>query len=165
MYTAIGHNNMAAELDRLIKNGVDINGPSPSIGEWNALQYACHCGNVEWVDMLLKSDANVNMRNMINRPPLHIVCTYELSYCIIPSLLQAGTNLTAQDDAGRTPLHIAAMHATQDNTSAIKLLLEAGADVSIMDYGGNLPQDMTEVEEIKFMIKNFGGGRATKAAL
>jgi ankyrin repeat protein len=64
---------------------------------------------------------------------------------------------------GCTPLHYACHN---DHAQAAQLLLEAGADPSIANYNGHLPQDVTKDKEIKDLIENFGlkGGSSTKAA-
>jgi ankyrin repeat protein len=52
------------------------------------------------------------------------------------SLLDAGADPNARDDAGRTPLHFAAQEGATD---AVRLLIDHGAEVDSVDRYGNTP--------------------------
>jgi len=51
-------------------------------------------------------------------------------------LLSAGADIDAEDDLGRTPLHVSCMYY---NVGVAKMLLEAGADTNVRDDSGSTP--------------------------
>jgi len=72
---------------------------------------------------------------------------------ILKELLKRGALVSAQDDAGKTPLHIAAKY---DHIFAAKLLLEAGAKVMPKDDSGKSPLDYAESGEMIKLLKKYG---------
>ena len=60
------------------------------------------------------------------RTPLHMAMTVEQ----VENLIEAGADVNARDDFGRTPLHTQSVISdpTADNLAIIEMLLEAGAD-------------------------------------
>lgn len=72
---------------------------------------------------------------------------------ILKELLKRGALVSAQDDAGKTPLHIAAKY---DHIFAAKLLLEAGAKVMPKDDSGKSPLDYAASGEMIKLLKKYG---------
>ena len=59
-------------------------------------------------------------------------------------LLGHGASLTARDNGGRTPLHVAACAWWKENAELAALLVEAGADGSALDGHGRKPWELAE---------------------
>lgn len=72
---------------------------------------------------------------------------------ILKELLKRGAYVSAQDDAGKTPLHIAAKY---DHIFAAKLLLEAGAKVMPRDNSAKTPLDYAESGKMIKLLKKYG---------
>ena len=59
----------------------------------------------------------------------------------IAALFNAGAEIDARDDEGRTPLYIAAQYGSAENLNA---LLDAGANTAIEDVGGKFAWDLAK---------------------
>ena len=165
------------DIVRCISDGVDTEG---------ALLRASKVGGAEQVKALVAAGADVNERNISAQTPLHVAVeplhpAFSMIWPIlargapmsewhqarvsatIAALLAAGADLEARDDAGQTPLHVAASGGTSllaqivplelfgiagadesaDSESralaATVALLAAGADVEAQDDGGRTP--------------------------
>ncbi|KAI1406727.1 ankyrin repeat-containing domain protein [Hypoxylon fuscum] len=90
-----------------------------------ALSYAVANRNVPAVEALLKKGANVNRANRSGKTPLLKLQSGDTAASILAMLLDAGGDINHQDDEGYT---ILLWHAQQSNTSAVRLLLNNGAD-------------------------------------
>ena len=64
--------------------------------------------------------------------------------------LSPGADVYAKDNAGRTPLHYAAMIGRVD---VVKALIAKGADVGAIDYFVKTPLDLTKNNKIKKILK------------
>jgi ankyrin repeat protein len=87
-------------------------------------------GKLQIAKLLVSRGANVNVRCIDGRTPLHFI---GWSYEVIPLLISEGADINALDNDGDTPLHKAAMSG---NTNAVQLLISAGADTSIKNNKG-----------------------------
>ena len=82
-------------------------------------------GSEEIVNVLLKNDAVVNVRNKWGKSPLHIAAdqTDYDNTAVVNLLLENNADVDAKDEEGETPL----MHAvSSNNVKVTELLLEAG---------------------------------------
>lgn len=123
-----------------------------------SLHLAARLGKLEAVKDLLGKEANVNAQNDKGETPLHSaveVCYVDIPYqhkdsnwsfpterkCgnvkIVEALLgKKETNINAQDNSKKTPLH----YATQNNNEGIVMvLIEAEANVNITDKNRETP--------------------------
>ena len=98
-------------------------------GGGSAILRAVDAGNEAMVKLLLEYNANVEIRDDLNRGLLHSAAIdgYER---IVGLLLEKGLDIDAQDHNGKTPLHDASRHG---NNNVAKLLLHSDADQSIKD--------------------------------
>jgi len=72
---------------------------------------------------------------------------------VLKFLIDEGAYISAGDEHGRAPLHIA---AKSDNMFAAGLLLESGTDVMQKDFDGKTPLYFAESREMKKFLKEHG---------
>jgi hypothetical protein len=84
-------------------------------------------------EILLKHDANVDIRGLRERAPLH-----EAIGCVgmVQSLLNKGADVNCRQDDLRTPLHLAVYHR---ELKVARVLVEHKADVDSLDKEGKMP--------------------------
>ncbi len=141
-----------------------------------ALHFAAMNGYPELAQILISKGADANITDEQGKTPLHYAAIKGFSP-IIKILLQSGVkeSVNLKDNCGRTPLHwvqrmragstayaTTPYHMTkQAALEAIKLLLEAGADLMIYDNGS--PQrnaiDWVQFTENRAQIYNYPYGR------
>ena len=138
-------NKETGEVVSLLKKVKDINEVSPKpdnkdVGNWTFLLHACKYGNSELVELLLKSDADLNVTDSDGKPPLYwAACNNDddEAATIVKQLTGNGVDFNQQADDGRTPLLGAAISG---NIKAIDVLVTGGADPNMqLGGGGNCP--------------------------
>lgn len=82
---------------------------------------------------------------------LHEAARRSNGYQEIPALIAQGANVNNKDDAGNTPLHIAAWNGNVNNCKA---LLEAGADKEIKNKSNTSPHEGARVAKIIISLFN-----------
>ncbi|CAL5409329.1 unnamed protein product [Camellia sinensis] len=103
---------------------------------WAPLQFAASSGNVEIVEILLSSGADVNLKNNGGRTALHYAASKGWLK-IAEILLSHGANINLKDKAcWMHPLHRA---ASTGNSELCELLIEEGAEVDAIDKAGQTP--------------------------
>lgn len=104
-------------------------------GGGTAILRAVDAGNEAMVKLLIEYNADIQIRDDLNRGLLHSAAIdgYDAIVCL---LLAKGLNANAQDKNGKTPLHDASRDGDYD---VAKLLLDSGADPSIKDVHGRTP--------------------------
>jgi len=75
------------------------------------------------------------------------------SEMLLKKLLEAGAYVSALDEYGRTPLHIASKH---NNVVGAKILIDAGAKIMPKDKEGKTPLDYAESTEMIELLKSHG---------
>lgn len=126
----------------------------------SALMLAAFVGNLEWCKLLLDMDADVNKPGWA---PLHYAATNSHTL-VMQFLLDNFAYIDAASPNNTTPLMMAAMYG---NPSAVKLLLEAGADPTLKnDKGMNATDFARQVgkAESEQIIAAFVRGRQAKGA-
>lgn len=107
--------------------GVDINEPNSKDEGLTALHYGCTLGNLEIIQVLLDSKANINAKDEHGWTPLH-EAAYKGHKQVVTILLDAGADVNAEDKDGITALHL----ATKFSYNEIGLiLLKNGAKVNV----------------------------------
>jgi ankyrin repeat protein len=92
-------------------------------------------GTDETVKLLVEEfHADLSLRLVTGSLPIHSAAIWDNSKGL-ELLVQAGSDINATNDSGRTPLHWAADRAT---TGAVKWLLDHGADDSIVEVETNM---------------------------
>jgi uncharacterized protein len=88
------------------------------------------------VEQLLKHGATVDARNFCGQTPLMLAVKSGYVH-IAEVLLAAGASVSAVcSESGSTALHYA---AASNDADTLKLLLERGADATVVDADGDLP--------------------------
>ncbi len=146
-----------------LSKGATVDGKTPN-GETGLVNAAKEC-RVEAVSFLLSNGATPNLPGkhviMGGIAPLHAalvqnVRTFQSRGCdvIVRSLLAAGAYVSSTDDLTKmTPLHIA---ARSNNAVAVRMLLEAGANVMPKDADGKTPLDYAVSGEVIKLLKAHG---------
>ena len=107
-------------------------------GGGTAILRAVDAGNEAMVKLLLEYNADIEVRDDLNRGLLHssAIDGYE---DIVRLLVEKGLEIDVQDQNGKTPLHDA---SRDGNYKVAKVLLDSGADPSIKDKYGRTPWDI-----------------------
>ncbi len=160
-----------SELKELIKKGADVNTPNIQ-GETallNALFGFYNYKKYINVMYLLDIGANVNLKGKGAGPggittPLHKAIYFtqfvyktdkDKSYAekILQELIKRGALVSAQDEYGKTPLHLAAEH---NHLYAARLLIKSGSKVMPKDKSGKTPLDYAESADMIKLLKESG---------
>lgn len=134
-------------------------------GGRSAAHIAAEYGDVDRLMLLAKHGVDINQRNWLEESPLHraAACGIPGAEDAVRFLCEQHIDINAPNIRGETALH----KAVQFNQIAIvKLLLEAGADPSIQDQKGQMPENLSTAlapESTINMAKVFSSWRAQKA--
>ena len=146
LHDAITHVSLAA-VRLLVEAGADVDEESPII-------YAVGHNNFEVVQYLVEKGANVNGRGRDNNTALHEAARY---YSYLPSgqlLIAHGADIEARNSDHNTPLHLA---AASNNSRAVSLLLEKGADANALGaYVNYFPSQKADITPLHFAAASAG---------
>jgi formylglycine-generating enzyme required for sulfatase activity/predicted component of type VI protein secretion system len=153
-FTLQAHTEMN-RLHRIILTGLLISCLIPSIssGQDNqkrldeALLAASLQGDIVVVEASLAKGADVNAVGRFRSRPLHLASSSNRDLPeIVKLLIKAGADLNPKNSRGQTPLHLAVSY---NRLATIKILLDNGADSTISDNDGKIPEDYTFNEGYK----------------
>ena len=159
---ALKSDNTLAEIDKLIKNGADVNakdknGVTPlMLASFGSLDSDA----VKAVKALIKAGANVNAKDDTGTTPLMWATNIFQNPDAIKVLIKAGADVNAKDNKGITPLMHAIYNIPLDESfkqATIKALIKAGADVNAKDNNGRTPlmraANLENLDALKILIK------------
>jgi ankyrin repeat protein len=120
-------------LGLLVKHGADVN--EQSEGGWTALHKAMRHRSDETLKLLIEDlHADLSVRLDNGSLPIHSAASWNNAQGL-ELLVQAGSDINATNNSGRTPLHWA---ADQTAPRAVKWLLDHGANHSIVEVETNM---------------------------
>ncbi|KAF8562003.1 hypothetical protein P879_10167 [Paragonimus westermani] len=155
-----------AKLQRLI-TPANINCRDTQGRNSAPLHLAAGYNNVEVVEFLLESGADVNAKDKGGLIPLHNASSYG-HVDVAALLIRYGTSVNAVDKWGYTPLHEAAQ---KGRTQLCSLLLAHGADAFIRNQENQIPIDLATADDVRSLLtdamlhSNFTVTTVTKDAL
>jgi ankyrin repeat protein len=111
-----------------------------------ALHLSAYYGQVDILTWLLSvKGINVNLRCKCKLTPRHCACRAGEAMCV-ELLLRAGAELEASDQWRSTPLRSALQHKDDKYQACVRVLLDAGADLSVIDEANMvLPDEETSL--------------------
>jgi uncharacterized protein len=126
------------QTEILLKRGANPNAENDFV---TALGGAAYDKKIELVNLLVRHGADVNQRNHRGLAPLHeaALTSWKAAQKISRLLLDEGAYVDAVDRLGRTPLILA---VGERNVDLVKLLLERGADATLMNVHGEKALDL-----------------------
>jgi len=133
-----------------------------NLTESTPLMAATYRRHADIVKLLLKHGANIDNVNMHGQTALSMASEHDISD-VMGILLEHRANPNiAETTEGWTALHFACFN---DQIEAVRLLLNAGADVDAQDHQRRKPIILTEDPEIiKLLTKAVGGYSRTRRA-
>lgn len=159
---ALKSDNTLAEIDKLIKNGADVNAKNKDGGTPLMLASfgSLDSDAVKAVKALIKAGANVNAKDDTGTTPLMWATYIFQNPDAIKVLIKAGADVNAKGNKGITPLMHAISNTPLDESfkqATIKALIKAGADVNAKDNYGLTPlmraASMENLDALKILIK------------
>lgn len=127
-------NNLPEVIEELLKKNIIIDSKA-GVLETTPLYIACDKGYDALVEMLLKCQAGVDVRNKLGMTALHVAASLGYIY-IVNSLLKAGADPNIQDNMKWSALHYAAYAG---NVKAVEALLDGRAYIHIQNEIGQTP--------------------------
>uniref|UniRef100_A0A8C6DSF3 Ankyrin repeat domain 31 n=1 Tax=Moschus moschiferus TaxID=68415 RepID=A0A8C6DSF3_MOSMO len=116
------------------------------------LHLAARRGHLSLVKALIKSGADVNLKDNAGWTPLHKAASKGWSDVIV-ELLKAGANVNCENVDGILPLHDA---VANNHLKAAEILLQHGADPNQKDEKQKTALDEADDENMKELLKSYG---------
>ena len=146
------------ELDKvkeLLDAGADVNYRNED--SMTPLMFAVSGEHLNIVNELIGRGADVTMVDMNGATALHLAASYgnvDILKKIIDTHIAEGDNLNAQDKYGQTALHTAAYSGF---VNAVMVLLQNGADATILDDDMQTAYDVAHSPEIRGLLPAHRG--------
>ncbi|NWH37116.1 ASB10 protein, partial [Chloropsis hardwickii] len=125
---------------QLLQHGASVNSQTEEEND-TALHVASRHGLAEHVQLLLHHGAELEVKNKEGQTPLNAACAQhhqpqdmDRYYRVCQLLVESGASINTEDRDRQHPLHLACKNA---NAQIVELLLARGANVNVMNYGGN----------------------------
>jgi len=157
--------HFAAELDNswaislLASKGADLNirdrrGDTP-------LHLAIRSGSMKAARALIEAGADLTLANSEGLQPLMIAVINKTGQYLVSLLISHDAGVNAADGNGDTAIHHAALAG---NLQAVKLLVNAGADLSLVNRSGLTAEELAERfgrHSVAKLLNKFRSGRST----
>jgi ankyrin repeat protein len=109
------------------------------------------CADAKLLALLIEAGADCNAQDAVgNTPLMHLIDQARHELLAIKALIDAGTNLNAQNQDGISVLMRASR--SNENIKTVKLLVEAGADLDLMDQKGRSATAVADDEIFSFLV-------------
>ncbi|NWV16081.1 ASB10 protein, partial [Origma solitaria] len=125
---------------QLLQHGASANSRTEEEND-TALHVASRHGLAEHVLLLLHHGAELEVKNKEGQTPLNAACAQhhqpqdmDRYYRVCQLLVESDASINTADRDRQHPLHLACKNA---NAQIVELLLARGANVNVMNYGGN----------------------------
>ncbi|KAI4563302.1 hypothetical protein MJG53_011317 [Ovis ammon polii x Ovis aries] len=129
----------------------------------------CRENNIGHITKVIKTkNMDVNMKDEEGRTLLHWACDRGHKE-LVTVLLQYRADINCQDNEGQTALHyvtwspylsISPSAAACEFLDIVELLLQSGADPTIRDQDGCLPEEVTGCKAVTLMLQQHTTGKA-----
>ena len=117
----------------------------------SALHYACDEGNLKIVEILIKANCEINIRNTERKTPLHL--SSKRGYFDISKLLiENGALLNVYDIEKNSPLHYVSM---KNCVELLKYFLTKLPQADSKNKAGKTPFELTNNKEIQLLLENY----------
>ena len=150
--------NVAAVRSLEAKIEAQLESAGGILGCSEPMFWATMHGNLPAIRAILQSGVDVNMTHgTMNWTGLHVAAQYD-QVDAVKLLLEAGADPNIRDELGDTVLlnHLSCTHEFGDNPLLVRALIQAGADVKIMDKKLNTPLHFTDSEAFAMMLVEAG---------
>ena len=137
-------------LDKLVAHNTSLINFQDEQGQ-TALHYAADEGNLKIVEILIKSNCNLNMRSNIKRTALHISCLHGY-FDISKLLIENGALINVQDNERNTPIHLCVV---ANHIELLKYLLERCPQADVKNIYNKTPSDLSNNADIKSMLSEY----------
>ncbi|CAB0030122.1 unnamed protein product [Trichogramma brassicae] len=111
----------------------------------STLHVALEYSQTAVIGPLLRSGADLNLRNRYGSTPLHVICNRCVDYMYLAEMLfkfcddkRLPVKIDARNNMGDTPLHLAVSHHSSKR-SLVELLLRRGANPNLVNDTGETP--------------------------
>eukprot|EP00752_Nemacystus_decipiens_P002701 g2522.t1 len=134
-------NGHVSILRALIRRGGKVN--SADDRGCTAMHVAAYHGELGSVQALIEEGGRIDTTNAYEWTPL-LFAASSCSYTVMLTLLKHGAAVNVQSRRGTTPLHQACFGPRRGMEAAVKLLLQWGADKTILDKKNRTAADMID---------------------
>lgn len=131
----------------LISAGTDLRAKNKY--GWTPLHYAA---NESVAKLLLDAGVDPNANSNFGHTPLHYAASHGSSD-VVRILIDSGAKLNAKNKNGETPLHVASALYGDSFERMVKGLIEVGANPTILDDQGRLPEDVAKIDDIRDFLR------------
>ena len=154
MFALKGHNNEDI-IEALIRSGDDVN--YRDILGRRPIHYAAKHNTQDTVELLIRAGADINATDIVWNTPLMFAAINYKSQGVVELLIRAGANVNYTNNLQLTAL----MYAVTNRPDSVPALIQANADINVVDINGWSPlhfhvyySEKPDVNLLRYMIDN-----------